>query len=80
MRIRIEKSAADLVVRIPNALAEQAGIREGDEFELIVESARLTMRSVRKRRMDLHALLAGIREDNLRPAVDFGPREGLEAW
>jgi antitoxin MazE len=66
-------------VRIPKAIAEQAGVREEDEVEIEVTARVIRMRA-RRREPVLSELLRKITPDNLHGETDFGRPQGREAW
>jgi len=79
MRTKAQKWGNSLAVRIPKAIAEQAGVREDDEVEIEV-AARVIRLRARPRKPELSELLRRITPDNLHGATDLGRPEGREAW
>lgn len=79
MRAKAQKWGNSLAVRIPKAIAEQAGVAENDELEVDVEAEVIRLRRCR-RDPSLEELLAGVSAANLHDEADFGPPEGREAW
>lgn len=79
MRAKAQKWGNSLAVRIPKAVADQAGVREEDELEIEVVAKVIRMKPCR-RELTLERLLRGITAENLHGEADFGPREGREAW
>jgi antitoxin MazE len=79
MRAKAQRWGNSLAVRIPKAIAEQAGVREQDELELEVVAKVIRMRP-RRRALVLDDLLRGITPENLHAETDFGKPKGREAW
>ena len=79
MRTRAQKWGNSLAVRIPKAIADQAGVREDDEVEIQVTAKVIRMR-VRRREPVLSELVRQITPDNLHGETDFGRRKEREAW
>jgi len=79
MRTRAQKWGNSLAVRIPKAIADQAGVREDDEVEIEV-AARVIRMKARRREPGLAELLQRVTPDNLHGEADFGRPEGREAW
>lgn len=79
MRTRAQKWGNSLAVRIPKAIAEQAGVREDDEVEIEV-AARVIRMKARRRDPVLAELLRQVTPDNLHGETDFGRPQGREAW
>ena len=67
-------------LRIPKALAEEAGVGAGSEVDLSVEGGELIARPTRATRSDLKKLLRKVRPGNLHREVETGPSTGREAW
>ncbi len=82
MEQTIQKWGNSLAVRIPKAFAEQAKIREGTTLEVSVEEGRviLTPKKPRTSKYTLEEMLAGITDDNMHEAVDWGAPVGKEIW
>ncbi|MXW17940.1 MAG: AbrB/MazE/SpoVT family DNA-binding domain-containing protein [Gemmatimonadetes bacterium] len=73
----VAKWGASLAIRIPKAIAEQWGVREGSAVELVSRGEQVV---IRKKRYDLAEMLAKVSPDNLHSEVDFGPPAGREEW
>ncbi len=73
----VAKWGASLAIRIPKAIAEQWGVREGSAVELVSRGEQVV---IRKKRYDLAEMLGMISPDNLHSEVDFGPPAGREEW
>lgn len=79
MRAKAQKWGNSLAVRIPKAVADQAGVREEDELEIEVVAQVIRLKP-RPRQLTLDQLLRGITRENLHGEADFGRPEGREAW
>lgn len=80
MTAKIQKWGNSLGLRIPKLLAEEIGLREQTEVELSLVKGGLVMRPIRKERLTLESLLAGITDENLHEEVPTGPPVGREIW
>lgn len=79
MQAKCQRWGNSLAVRIPKAIAEEAGVREQDELELEVVARVIRMRPT-QRRIALDRLLKDITPENLHGELDFGKPKGREAW
>ncbi len=76
---KIRKWGNSLAVRIPQALAEEAGLAEGEPVSVRVDDGKLVIsRRVRKYRLD--DLLDRITPENQPELIDWGPPVGKEVW
>lgn len=66
-------------MRIPKAIADEAGVREDDEVDIEVTARVIRMRA-RRREPGLAELLRQVTPENLHGEADFGRPEGREAW
>ena len=80
MRTIVKKWGNSLALRLPKSLAEQANITEDTPIEIEVTDTGLHLVPIPEPPYALHELLAGITEDNLHDASDFGGAQGNEAW
>jgi antitoxin MazE len=80
MRTKIQKWGNSLALRIPKSFAEEAGVEVGSRVDLSVTDGQLVIRPVRSQRFELHALLAGVKEENLHAEISTGEPTGREAW
>lgn len=79
MKAKAQKWGNSLAVRIPKAIADQAGVRAEDELEIDVVAKVIRLKP-RRRELSLENLLKGITRKNLHTEADFGQAEGGEAW
>ena len=77
LKTRVSKWGSGLAVRIPKAIAEEWGVKEGTQIELTREGDAVRLC---KPKHTLEELLEGIDPDNLPPVVDWGPPRGKEIW
>lgn len=79
MRTKVRKWGNSLAVRIPKSVGEELQLSDGKSVELTVENQTIVVRPVQKKRAyRLNDLLAGITDENLHSAVDFGKSVGKE--
>jgi antitoxin MazE len=76
----VSKWGNSLAVRIPLAIAKQAGIGEGDSVALALDGdGGIALRPTR-RRYELAELVARITPENRHRETDWGPPQGEESW
>ncbi len=81
MPITIQKWGNSRAVRIPKAIAEEAGLDIGQAVDLQLVNGELRIRRARKRkRYDLDELLASVPDDYDEGEWDTGPAVGNEIW
>ncbi len=74
---RISRWGPTLAVRIPNAIAEKWGVKEGTQIEIALESGDLVLK---KRKWELEDILLQMTPENEHSEIDTGPPVGDEAW
>jgi antitoxin MazE len=79
MRTSVQKWGNSLAVRIPKAIAAEAGVAEKDDLEMQVVGDAIQIRRCRPQ-PSLEDLLAGVTPENLHGEADFGTAQGREAW
>jgi antitoxin MazE len=79
MRTRAQKWGNSLAVRIPKAIAVEAGVAEQDDLDMQVVGDVIRIRRCRPQ-PSLEELLAGVTPDNLHGEADVGAPQGREAW
>jgi antitoxin MazE len=77
MKTSIQKWGNSLALRIPEGLAEKAGLDEGSLIDLQLIEGRLVIVPASD---SLDHLLTQINDDNLHDAVDTGDAVGNEVW
>lgn len=80
MLTKVQKWGNSLAVRIPKALAEEAGLERGKQVDLRYEDGELRIRRRRRKRYDLDELLASVPDDYDEGEWDTGPAVGNEVW
>jgi antitoxin MazE len=84
MKVAFQKWGDSLALRVPKAVADQIGAREGQAAEMTVTNGKLVIEVAlpkrRKRRDALDELVAGITPDNRHDEIGWGPAVGNEVW
>jgi antitoxin MazE len=76
----VQKWGNSLAVRIPRAFAADLGLFEGSEVDIAVDGEGLRIRPVRKVKLALGDLLAGVTAKNKHGETDTGTPIGRESW
>jgi antitoxin MazE len=77
MQVQISKWGNSLGLRLPRALAQQIGVREGQKVNIVADGARLVVEPVSPR-FSLRDLLVNMTPESMREAFDWGEDEGRE--
>ena len=77
---QIAKWGNSLAIRIPQTVAKDAGLAEGDQLELKVNKQGQIVLRPAKPRYKLSELLAGVTPQNLHGETDWGQPVGKEVW
>jgi len=77
---RITKWGNSLAVRIPLAIAKQAGLTEGDSVKLALDRKGAIVLRPARRTYELSELVAQITPQNRHQATDWGRPQGKESW
>ena len=80
METTIKKWGNSLALRIPKALAKEAGLHYELAVELSLVDGKLVIFPIEQPKLDLEAMLDQITEDNLHSEVNVGPAVGQEVW
>jgi len=76
----VSKWGNSLAVRIPQAVAREAHLSEGDCLAMDLDpDGRIVLRSVR-RTYELSELVSGITQGNRHGETDWGQPQGDESW
>ncbi len=75
MAVTLRKWGNSVGVRLPRAMLEQVGLKEGARVEVVVESGHLV---IRPQRLKLADLLARCKPENRPDPVNWGPDVGRE--
>ena len=76
---KVRKWGNSLGIRIRRSLADQLNLKENSDVDITIQDKTLVITPCRKR-YTLTSLLEGITPENLHDEIDFGGREGKEAW
>ncbi|HHW42147.1 MAG TPA: AbrB/MazE/SpoVT family DNA-binding domain-containing protein [Syntrophomonadaceae bacterium] len=77
MQPHVQKWGNSLGIRIPLALAQKIGLKEGTPVDLEAKDDAII---IRRKRYSLEQLLSQVTPDNIHGEVDTGPRVGREIW
>lgn len=80
MRAKVQRWGNSLALRIPKALAEEAGLEQGKPVDVRYVDGELRIRKRRRKRYDLDELLASVPDDYDEGEWDIGPPVGYEVW
>lgn len=80
MLTRMQKWGNSYAVRLPKAVVQESGLKEGEALQVEVVNRHIRLRRPVKREYSLDELVAGINRSNLHDEVDFGVPEGREAF
>ena len=80
MEAKVRRWGNSLGLRIPKALAEEAGIEADSAVDLTVRNGEIVVRPLRRRKFKLKDLLAKVTDENKHEEIDFGPPVGKEVW
>lgn len=80
MLTRMQKWGNSYAVRLPKAVVQETGLKEGETLQVEVVKRHIRLRRPVKREYSLDELVAGINRSNLHGEVDFGVPEGREAF
>lgn len=80
MKTRVQKWGNSLALRIPKAVAAEAGLCEDAPVELSLYKGKLIVRPLAPPPLTLEQLLEGVTNENLHGEWDTGPAVGREVW
>lgn len=80
MKTRAQRWGNSLAVRIPRAFADEMSIGDGSAVDLHVVEGALVVEPCAPAALVLADLLAGVTEENIHEAVEWGPPRGREVW
>ena len=80
VQTRIQRWGNSLGLRIPRALALEAGVEAGSEVDLSIRDGELIMRPGSRRKYRLSELLRNVTTKNLHSEVATGAPVGGEIW
>jgi antitoxin MazE len=79
LRARVAKWGNSLGVRIPKAIANEVGLKEGTQVDVRVSGRNVILEPAR-REYTLSELVEGITPKNRHGETDWGPPVGNEGW
>jgi len=80
MQTRVQRWGNSIALRIPEYLAEQAGLAENAAVELSLDNGRLVIEPVTESNLTLDELLADVTDENLHREAETGAPVGNEVW
>lgn len=80
MKTKVRVWGNSLAVRIPKAMAAEAGMAADSSVDLHVEDEVLVIKPASNHRAKLAKLVAQIKPDDVHRETDWGPPRGDEAW
>jgi antitoxin MazE len=80
MRTKVQKWGNSLAIRVPRPFAEELGLRQDSDVDLLLEQNELVVKPVSSPRFSLNDLLSGITDDNRHHEVETSGPVGDEVW
>lgn len=80
MKARVQKWGNSLALRIPKALAAEAGLRANGPVEVFLVQGKVVIRPLPAEPPTLEELLRGVTDENLHGEWATGPAVGREVW
>ncbi len=80
MNMYVRRWGNSAAVRIPAATLDAAGLKPDDPVDVREENGRIVIEPLRKKAIDIEALIAGITAENRHEETDWGPPVGKEIW
>ena len=80
MRTKVQKWGNSLAIRVPRPFAEELGLRQDSDVDLLLAQHELVIKPVAVPRYTLRDLLASVTDDNLHDEVESGGPVGSEVW
>ena len=79
MRTKVQKWGNSLAIRVPRPFAEELGLQNDSDVDLLLEKRELVIKPVAQR-YALRELLSRVTDDNLHREVATGAPVGDELW
>jgi len=79
MTTQLARWGNSLALRLPESVAMEANLGEGDTVEVTVKDGAIVVNRARCR-FTLEELLEGVTDENRHPETDWGSPVGREAW
>ena len=76
----VSKWGNSLAVRIPQGIAKQASLNEGDSLELAIDTSGAIVLRPTRRKYELSELVSRITPKNRHHETDWGSPQGGESW
>ena len=80
MNTKIQQWGNSLALRIPKAFAVEAKLHKGAVVDVSEEGGKIILTPIKKRKLTLKSLLAGVTKENIHSEVSTGKRVGKEIW
>jgi antitoxin MazE len=80
MRATVQRWVNSLAIRIPKAMADQAGLRLNGHVDLSLKGGKVVVAPEPEPTFTLEELLAKVTPRNLHTEWDTGSRVGMEGW
>ena len=80
MRTKVQKWGNSLAIRVPRPFAEELGLRQDSDVDLVLAQHELVIKPVAVPRYSLRDLLAAVTDDNLHHEVESAGPVGSEVW
>lgn len=81
MRVKLAKWGNSVGVRLPRTILETAGVREGEEMEVVADQTGVRLWPLRPKKVTLDWIVSEMQRlgpDHEPPTVDWGPDVGSE--
>lgn len=81
MKTKAQKWGNSLAIRLPKALAEQAGVIENDTLDMeVTDAGMIVLKPHRRPKYRLKELLKDMTKKNMHEEIDLGKPVGREIW
>jgi antitoxin MazE len=80
MTTKVQQWGNSLALRIPKAFAMEAKLQKGSVVDVSEEGGKIILTPVKKGKITLKGLLAGVTKENIHGEISTGKRVGKEIW